>query len=56
MFHSIQVLHFLKKHCIARDLKLDNFLISKNVIKVANFGMAREIVPNKRYTSNVATI
>ena len=54
VFMAIEYMH--KVGYLHKDLKLDNLLITKNVIKVADFGMAREIMPNKPYTSNATTL
>ncbi|KAK9144581.1 hypothetical protein Sjap_004484 [Stephania japonica] len=50
--------HMHKKGYFHRDLKPDNILVSNDVVKVADFGMAREVSMDgdKLYTGRVTTL
>ncbi|KAK9120894.1 hypothetical protein Syun_018511 [Stephania yunnanensis] len=50
--------HMHQRGYFHRDLKPDNILVSDNVVKVADFGMAREVSMNggKSYTDRVTTL
>ena len=57
MFQVLTTIEYMHKvGYLHKDLKPCNLLISKNIIKEANFGMFREIMLNKPYTSNATTI
>ncbi|XP_076886721.1 cyclin-dependent kinase F-4-like isoform X2 [Bidens hawaiensis] len=55
-FQVFQGLAYMHQHgYFHRDLKPENFLVSKDVIKIADFGLAREIVSQPPYTDYVST-
>ena len=57
MFQVFMTIKYMRKiGYLDKDLKPNNLLISKNVIKMVDIGMAKEIVPNKPYTSNDTTL
>ncbi len=60
MRQLLEVLEYLHRHSLVhRDIKCSNLLVSKdNVIKLADFGLARFIHPNsgRNYTNKVITL
>ncbi|KAI3505581.1 hypothetical protein L1887_27714 [Cichorium endivia] len=53
VFQGLAYMH--QRGFFHRDLKPENFLVSKDVIKIADFGLAREIVSQPPYTEYVST-
>ncbi|KAI3828560.1 hypothetical protein L1987_02662 [Smallanthus sonchifolius] len=53
VFQGLAYMH--QRGYFHRDLKPENFLVSKDVIKIADFGLAREIVSQPPYTDYVST-
>ncbi|KAJ0802280.1 putative protein-serine/threonine kinase CMGC-RCK family [Helianthus annuus] len=53
VFQGLAYMH--QRGYFHRDLKPENFLVSKDVIKIADFGLAREIVSQPPYTEYVST-
>jgi protein kinase len=55
-FQILQALEYMHKHgYFHRDLKPENLLVTKDVIKVADFGLAREVLSRPPYTDYVST-
>jgi protein kinase len=55
-FQILEALEYMHKHgYFHRDLKPENLLVTKDVIKVADFGLAREVVSCPPYTDYVST-
>ncbi|CAK0831758.1 unnamed protein product, partial [Prorocentrum cordatum] len=55
-FQTLQAVQFVHKHgYFHRDLKPDNLLVSGEVVKLADFGLAREIRARPPFTEYVAT-
>lgn len=55
-FQILQALEYMHKHgYFHRDLKPENLLVTKDVIKVADFGLAREVRSCPPYTDYVST-
>lgn len=55
-FQILEALDYMHKHgYFHRDLKPENLLVTKDVIKVADFGLAREVVSCPPYTDYVST-
>ena len=56
MYQILQGLNFMHKHgYFHRDMKPENVLVSKDVTKIADFGLAREIRSRPPYTEYVST-
>ena len=56
MFQILQGLNHMHKHgYFHRDMKPENVLVAKDVAKVADFGLAREIRSQPPYTEYVST-
>lgn len=56
IYQTAQGLSFTHKHgFFHRDLKPENLLLNENVIKIADFGLAREIRSRPPYTDYVST-
>jgi protein kinase len=56
MFQMLQGLAFMHKHgFFHRDLKPENMLVKGDVVKVADFGLAREIRSRPPFTDYVST-
>ncbi|KAL8238995.1 hypothetical protein R6Q59_015562 [Mikania micrantha] len=53
VFQGLAYMH--QRGYFHRDLKPENFLVSKDAIKIADFGLAREIVSQPPYTDYVST-
>lgn len=56
MFQTMQALHHVHKHgYFHRDMKPENLLVSGDVVKLADFGLAREIRARPPFTDYVST-
>ena len=56
MFQILEGLAHMHKHgFFHRDMKPENLLVSKNTVKLADFGLAREIRSRPPYTDYVST-
>ncbi|KAK9077785.1 hypothetical protein SSX86_006123 [Deinandra increscens subsp. villosa] len=53
VFQGLAYMH--QRGYFHRDLKPENFLVSKDIIKIADFGLAREIISQPPYTDYVST-
>ncbi|CAA7403887.1 unnamed protein product [Spirodela intermedia] len=53
VFHALAYMHH--RGCFHRDLKPENLLVTKDIIKVADFGLAREVCSKPPYTEYVST-
>lgn len=55
-YQMIQATHYMHKHgFFHRDMKPENMLVSGNTLKIADFGLAREIRSKPPYTDYVST-
>jgi len=56
MFQTMQALHHVHKHgYFHRDMKPENLLVSGDAVKLADFGLAREIRARPPFTDYVST-
>lgn len=56
MFQTLQSLHVMHRHgYFHRDVKPENILVSKDTVKMADFGLAREIRSRPPFTDYVST-
>ncbi|CEL98448.1 unnamed protein product [Vitrella brassicaformis CCMP3155] len=56
MYQSLQALAYMHKHgYFHRDVKPENLLVTKETVKLADFGLAREIRSRPPYTDYVST-
>eukprot|EP00928_Gymnodinium_smaydae_P080621 TRINITY_DN64287_c0_g1_i1.p1 TRINITY_DN64287_c0_g1~~TRINITY_DN64287_c0_g1_i1.p1 ORF type:complete len:461 (+),score=94.12 TRINITY_DN64287_c0_g1_i1:83-1465(+) len=56
MFQTLQAVHFMHKNgYFHRDMKPENLLISGDTVKLADFGLAREIRARPPFTDYVST-
>ncbi|KAJ4746359.1 Protein kinase superfamily protein [Rhynchospora pubera] len=53
IFHGLSYMH--NRGFFHRDLKPENLLVSKNIIKIADFGLAREVSSLPPFTEYVST-
>lgn len=53
IFHGLSYMH--QRGYFHRDLKPENLLVSKEIIKIADFGLARELCSQPPYTEYVST-
>lgn len=53
IFHALTYMH--QRGYFHRDLKPENLLVSKDIIKIADFGLAREVCSQPPYTEYVST-
>ncbi|KAL4280837.1 hypothetical protein GQ457_03G022290 [Hibiscus cannabinus] len=53
VFHGLAYMH--RRGYFHRDLKPENLLLTKDIIKIADFGLAREISSHPPYTEYVST-
>ncbi|KAJ4724336.1 Kinase-like protein [Melia azedarach] len=54
LFQGLNYMH--QQGYLHRDLKPDNLLVSKEIIKIADFGLAREIETSSPYTEDITTL
>eukprot|EP00252_Welwitschia_mirabilis_P007628 TRINITY_DN191_c0_g1_i2.p1 TRINITY_DN191_c0_g1~~TRINITY_DN191_c0_g1_i2.p1 ORF type:complete len:459 (+),score=79.43 TRINITY_DN191_c0_g1_i2:1057-2433(+) len=55
-FQVFQALSYMHNHgYFHRDLKPENLLVSKDIVKIADFGLAREVCSTPPYTDYVST-
>jgi len=55
-YQMLQATHYMHKHgFFHRDMKPENMLVSGNTLKIADFGLAREIRSKPPYTDYVST-
>lgn len=56
MFQILQALAFIHKHgFFHRDIKPENMLVKGDIVKIADFGLAREIRSQPPFTDYVST-
>jgi len=56
MFQTLQAMHHVHKHgYFHRDMKPENLLVSGDTVKLADFGLAREIRARPPFTDYVST-
>ncbi|GIY17127.1 cyclin-dependent kinase-like 1 [Caerostris darwini] len=57
LWQTIQAINFCHQHnCIHRDVKPENILLTKEgIVKLCDFGFARNLSPGENYTDYVAT-
>jgi len=56
MYQTIQALGYMHKHgYMHRDMKPENLLVTKDVVKLADFGLVREIRARPPFTDYVST-
>ncbi|XP_031483093.1 cyclin-dependent kinase F-4-like [Nymphaea colorata] len=53
VFHALAYMH--QQGYFHRDLKPENLLVTKDIIKIADFGLAREVLSKPPYTEYVST-
>ncbi|KAF3795961.1 Cyclin-dependent kinase F-4 [Nymphaea thermarum] len=53
VFHALAYMH--QQGYFHRDLKPENLLVTKDIIKIADFGLAREVFSKPPYTEYVST-
>ncbi|XP_054714546.1 cyclin-dependent kinase-like 4 isoform X2 [Uloborus diversus] len=57
LWQTLQAINFCHQHnCIHRDVKPENILLTKDgIVKLCDFGFARNLSPGENYTDYVAT-